>query len=129
MGVQKGTARGAGGGIGVTARALGRDGEPTEDGRLLWAGRLGAFPSRSLTHEGRAGRAWAPVFALTNAVSEPVSSELPEPRGENQNQQTEEHLELCLAFLRMGKSPPTPVKSQASLLARRRERSPSKHLQ
>lgn len=48
---------------------------------------------------------------------------------ENQNQQIEEQLELRLAFMRIDKSPPTPVNNQTPLLAQRREHPPSKHLQ
>lgn len=100
-----------------------RAGKPTNPGSSSGCDAGAAvFPSDLLTRE---GGACAHTFTHIKAVSEAVSSEFPKPRGENQNQQTEEQSKLCLAFFRIDKSAPTPVNNQTSLLlAQRREHPP-----
>lgn len=72
-------------------------GKPAEDRQFLREGWFGVFPLHFLAQEGKAHCRACSHISHIKALSEPLSSELPKGKGENQNQQTEEQLELHLS--------------------------------
>lgn len=81
--------------------------KPTEDRQFLREGWFGVLPLHFLAQE-RKARCWHSLFPHlpTSKISETLSSEFPKGKGENQNQHTEEQLELHLVLKRIDKSPP-----------------------